>query len=186
MADKQTRVREFVRNYDYENGTATVKDSSGATLAEVSLSRVAAAIVNGFALQRITQYVVNAGRAAIEDGKDTLEAINTALTELQNGEIDLRDGSGVGVAGMTEQLGAILVEMGKSSLKFAGKEYAFADAAAAGAALKTLWSENPSIKRGEKEYSARNLINDIKSQPEIKARLVKKEKKAATVADFLA
>ncbi len=182
---EQTRVREFSRVYSYENGTATVKDSKGTVLAEIKLAEVAANIINGFALQRVSQYVVNAARSAIEAGEDASAAIVEAMEELKSGDIDLREGTGTGVASATRQLGAILVELGKTQIKFADKVYSFTDAKGATEALKTLWNDNPQVMRGDKPFTARELINALKAQPEVKARMVKREKKAKSVEDFL-
>lgn len=182
---EQTRVREFSRTYAYENGVATVKDSKGNTVAEIVLTEIAANIVNGFALQRVSQYVVNAARAAIEAGEDVADAIAEALGELKSGDIDLRDGAGVGVASATRQLAAILVELGKSQIKFAGKEYNFTTPKEAETVLRSLWNENPQVMRGDKPFTGRELINALKAQPEVKARMVKREKKAQKLDDFL-
>lgn len=119
------RTRAFVRSYDYENGTGTIKDAKdGAEVIALALESLPEAVRNKLALSAAMNLVGTAGTAAIRDKEDPHKAMAEMLANLEADEVDFRDGTGVAMGGVLKQLGRALVELGLSYAKGPdGKNY---------------------------------------------------------------
>lgn len=164
MADeKAKRTRAFVRTYDFENLTATVKDNAtNADLIGFDLSKLPEDIIRKLALSKAMDIIGGSMTEAHRDGEDAEKAGIEAVTELETGKVEFRDGAaGVAMGGTLKKVARALVELNLSFLKGPdGVSYTWSSAKAsepgfkysgaegidgAFAALKLLW-DVPEVK----------------------------------------
>lgn len=182
---KQERKRVIQRSYDYAKGTGTLKDSeTGAVLAQVSLSDLPDNVVQKLALSALMGVVGGEGTEAARNGENVKEALETAFLELQQDQVEFRDGgTSVAMGGTLKRVGRALVELGLVFAKGPNGTCYTWDASKAnqpgfvysgstgieGAyqAMKQLWD----VPATNNYVSGRTLFNKIKQVPEVAAKL---------------
>jgi hypothetical protein len=183
--ETQKRERQFGRTYDHDAGTAKFTSAFEKDFSlEVNLSKVPEAVLRSFALQAIADYCANEANAAYkEDGPvAALEAIQGALTEVYEGQLDFRSGTGLGGnRSAINALGAVLWELGKTKVKDQfGHEYPITDLNTAKNAARTLYlSVIPrewEVDGKKHSLTGRQIFNAICEVPEIKSALAAKRK----------
>jgi len=168
-ATEPKRNKQFSRDYNYDNGTATLATPTGTVIATVNVSELAAEVLHAFALQKAVGHVANAYAGAIKHGKDAAKRVEIALKELTEGDVSFRDGSGGDASkGSLFDVAEELVELGFKTITFPDKsKREFATADECYAVLKALWTA-PAVDGGP---AGKGIYNKIKTHPKVMAKL---------------
>lgn len=210
---KAIRTRVFGRVYDYDKGTVTITVAYDPTFKKVvSLDAVPPEVLKSFALQSVADYVVQQMNDTLKDETDSkdettrqlaaLEVVDEAFDEVVKGQVDFREGNGLGGVGEARSaignLGNAVFELGKTFFmvpsgdtrtepdKPAGEitwtKLTFADAPAARAAAKVLYTSTKAY--GDKKLTGRMMFNVIQQDESVKAKLAEKVKAAKPKVDL--
>ena len=165
---KVKREKQFIRSYDYDNGTAAITLPDGTVLGMVKAAELHGDVVQAFALQKAVAHIANAYSGAIKLGKDYAKRVEIAISELTSGDVSFRDGSGGEQRGTLYDVAEVLVELGFSNVTFPDKsKQGFTDADSCYAVLKALWVA-PAIDGGP---AGKGIYAKIRNHPKVAAKL---------------
>lgn len=197
-------VKHFGRTFDNDKGVVTI-DVMGKPEANTSadFTKLPEAMKIGFGLKAYTDYITNAGNAAVRGTPekpgsldDGVAALKEAIEDAEAGEVEFSEGLGLGMSSspMSRLLGRALVEEGYKFVSNKGTRYEFeGDVAKAIAAMKALYTDTvaPKVddgKGGTRDGdTGRQIFRKIAAQPKIAARIesYRKEKPAAALGGDL-
>lgn len=163
------KQKQFKREYDYDNGAATLTLPDGTLLAKVEVGALHSEVLNAFALQKAIGHIANAYTGAIKHGKDATKRIEIAIKELTEGDVSFRDGSGGDSAkGSLFDVAEVLVELGFKVVTFPDKsKQEFTTVDQAYEVLKALWKA-PAVDGGP---AGKGIYQKIKTHPKVAAKL---------------
>jgi hypothetical protein len=164
------RVKQFVRNYDYDHGNAGIALADGTVLGNVALSDIHSDVVAAFTLQKAVAHIANAYTNAVKNGKDAAKRVAVAIAELTDGDVSFRDGSGgESSKGTLYDVAEVLCELGFSNITFPDKsKQEFSDVDSCYATLKALWNAPAAVEGGP---AGKGIYARIRNHPKVAAKL---------------